>query len=52
MRERAHGTLDTEELPNFQCRATHPRELGYEARQICLGHHERGRVLGGVVGCR
>jgi len=34
------NTLDTEELPNFQCCATHQRELGYEARQICLGHHQ------------
>jgi hypothetical protein len=37
------NTLDTEELPNFQCCATHPRELEYEARQIYLSHHERGR---------
>jgi hypothetical protein len=40
------NTLDTDELPNFQCCATHPRELGYEAGQICLGHHERGRGIG------
>jgi hypothetical protein len=39
------NTLDTEELPNFQCCATHPRELEYEARQICLSHHERGRGI-------
>jgi hypothetical protein len=40
----AANTLDTEELPNFQCCATHPRE--YEAHQICLDHHERGSSSG------
>src|ERR1700679_3204866 len=33
--EAVANTLDTEELPNFQCRATHPCKLGYDARQIC-----------------
>ena len=51
-REVRGRTLNTEELPDFQRRTTHPRELGYEARQICLSHHERGRGLGGVGGCR
>jgi hypothetical protein len=32
--EEVANTMDTEELPNFQRCATHPRELGYEARQI------------------
>jgi hypothetical protein len=43
-------TLDAEELSNFQCCATHPRELRYEARQICLRHHKRGSGLAGVAG--
>ena len=38
---RGHGTLDTEELPYFQRRATHLCEFGHETRQIRLGHHER-----------
>ena len=45
-------TLDAKELPNFQRRATHLRELGYEARQIRFGHQERGWQLAGDGGCR
>lgn len=45
------STLDAEELPSFQCCATHLRELGHEAHQIWLGHHERGRGLDGVGRC-
>ncbi len=52
VRMRAHGTLDTKELPHFQRCATHPREFGHKARQVRLGHHERGWILGGVSGCR
>ena len=36
------STLDTEELPDFQRCATHLCEFGHDARQICIGHHERG----------
>jgi hypothetical protein len=39
------NTLDTEESPNVQRYSTHPYELGYEARRIFLGHHERGRGI-------